>query len=92
MGDPLLAASRDASVLDRPNVRGRKKAHVAVNVQELRSTYWEPNGSLMGDAACNPARAPLDMSVASEAADIHPDQRCQRPGCAARWPPYRGLD
>ena len=86
---PLMAASRDASVVAMPNTRSPKKVHVAVNVHVLRGTFWEGE-QLIGDAACNPGRAPLDMAVADKAETWPPGVRCLRRGCASRWPPYSG--
>ena len=85
MADQLLAASRDASVWDRPNTRTRKKMHVAVNVEALPGTWWDPH-SAHGEAACDPGRMVLDMSVASPADSVPPERRCRRPGCVGRWP------
>ncbi len=82
---PLLAASRDASCIARPNTRSPKQVHVAVNVHVMPKTFWEGE-QLTGDAACDPAGMPLDMSL-SDPAETWPDRvRCRRRGCASRWP------
>ena len=85
MSDALWAASRDASVWARPDTRSRKKVHVAINVTDIGRNQWGQN-ERHGEAACDPDRVVLDMSVASVAAEIPGDRRCRRPGCAARWP------
>jgi hypothetical protein len=84
----LLASSRDAMAWDRPNTRTRKQVHVAVNVQNIGHAPGYSD-AYAGEAACDPSRTPLDMSVASPAEDIPLERRCRRPGCAARWPAYK---
>jgi hypothetical protein len=87
MPDVILAASRDASCVAMPNTRSRKKLHVAIVEGEVPATYWE-NSELVANAACDPQTMPLDMSLATRAAEVHESRRCRRRGCAARWPDY----
>ena len=82
----LLAASRDASVVNMPNTRSPKKVHVAVDVQPVGKSYLTGQMEYAGEAACDPGRMPLDMSVAGPAAEVPASRRCRRRGCAARWP------
>lgn len=84
----LLAASRDASCVDWPNTRSPKKIHVAIVTGELPATWWEER-ELIADASCDPQRMPLDMTVAGLAAEVPLSRRCQRRGCASRWPEYQ---
>ena len=85
MTDTLWAASRDASVLDRPNTRSRKQVHVAINVTDISKNWWG-EVERYGEAACDPNRVVLDMSVASPAQMVPVERRCRRRGCASRWP------
>jgi hypothetical protein len=89
MTDVILASSRDASCIAMPNTRGKKKVHVAVNVEMIGGTIYREPYAKAGDAACDPGAMPLDMSVASPAHEIHPERRCRRRGCASRWPEYQ---
>ncbi len=84
--DQLLAASRDASVVAMPNTRSPKKVHVAVGVQPIGRSMLTGEMEYAGEAACDPGRMPLDMSVAGPAAETPSSRRCRRRGCAARWP------
>lgn len=81
---PLLAAPRDASCVARPNIRTPKQVHVAVNVAEMPGYYGE-DPILIGDAACAPARMPLDMHLADRAERWPITVRCQRSACRSRW-------
>ncbi len=80
----VLAAPRDASAWPCPNTRSPKRVHVAVNVEPLGNVCGF-SGGLMGDAACDPGRMPLDMTLADPAEQWPVHVRCRRAGCAARW-------
>lgn len=67
---PLVAASRDASWYNRPDVRRTKILHV---------TEAEPQMA----ALCS--GAPLDENSAWSLADVPPGLRCRRMACAQYW-------
>lgn len=91
MSDELLAAPRDASWYNRPDVYSPKKMHVAVNVRTVTTALTVTSDeSLLGDAACTtPSQMFLDMHSSRSAAEVPPQTRCQRPGCRSRWPEYQ---
>lgn len=75
----LVAALRDASSYDRPNVRGPKRVHVA--------EFDGPsvNGCVTLLARCSGVL--LDESGMYHSLDKVPTHvRCRRRGCVNRWP------
>lgn len=88
MADPIMAAPRDASAYARPNTRSAKKAHIAVNVESIGTSFYGGE-EFHGEAACAPSRTPLDMHAQGKAEEVPEHARCRRLGCASRWPGYK---
>jgi len=82
-GAPLLrngvlqAAWRDASFLDRPDVRSIKARHIIVASHE----YAVGSGVSGPAAACDPRRIMIDTDLAADATEVKPQGKCRRPGC-----------
>lgn len=74
----LQAATRDATFLARPDTRTIKATHVVVASQRLAIGSGHARGLA---AACQPRRIMVDHATKA-AADVHPNGRCARPGCA----------
>lgn len=75
----LVAASRDASSYNRPNVRSPKRVHVANEVVEGRT----PRPFL--SARCSGAILD-EFGMYADLADVPERARCQRRACARHWP------
>lgn len=76
-----LAATRDASWFNHPDVYSLKKYHIAIESGRSRRT-----GSPLYDAACNSESRPLFELSACPAAGVPRGLRCQSNGCKQRWP------
>jgi hypothetical protein len=72
----LMAATRDASWWNHPDVTAVKQVHVAI-IGGQDGSIWT--------AACN-RTLPLDDNGGWRAADVPYGLRCLRPGCRKRWP------
>ncbi|ANZ14436.1 hypothetical protein SNOUR_05585 [Streptomyces noursei ATCC 11455] len=82
-GAPLLrngrlqAGWREASFLRRPDVYSIKARHVVV----ASHRYAVAGGMVTAAAACSPTQIAIDSSLLEDAAEVHPNGRCRRPGC-----------
>lgn len=81
MADHFVAAPRDATAYDRPNVRQPKVIHVAQPAEPSSVT-----GCLTLLASCSGALLD-DNSMYHSLAEVPEHIRCRRRACAKRWPP-----
>jgi hypothetical protein len=75
----LQAATRDASFLDRPDVRSVKAAHVVVVSHDLAIGGGTVSGTA---AACDPRRILIDDETWRDWHQVTEAGRCRRSGCA----------
>jgi hypothetical protein len=76
------AAQRDASWLDRPDVRSLKKWHV--DRGNGKAACSNPDS---WSSRCNPD---IQQDTRVPLAEVPPTGRCQRPGCRKHWPTEEG--
>jgi hypothetical protein len=75
------AATRDASWYGRPSTHGKDLVYHVV-----RDDIHKGEGACGIPVVATEGFPEVDVTV--DAATVNPADRCQRPGCRARWPDY----
>ncbi len=78
IGGRLQAGWRDASFLRSPDVHSVKARHIVIASREVAIAGGGASGLA---AACDPRRIMI-CPPTRDAAEVHPNGRCRRPGCA----------